>query len=302
MNHNTQLSNTYLAQWLADEITDADLQKLVSDVDYIWYQKIKNELTHYSITSPNEEDAFSKVKQKLATKKHHQKNKIWYSGIVATLLMLIGLISLFFLQIDKTTEFGHQNSVSLSDQSTVYLNANSQIKYPYLFRYNRVIHLKGEAFFEVSKNKGTFIVHTDLGKVKVLGTSFNVVSHDNYFEVICYTGKVEVTSNNNIILLKAGQAFRVVQQKTSIWTENIQPQQKPFWLNGTSDFKSVPYFMIIQAIENQYNVKIQYPDSLHNVVFSGQFTHVDLDKALQSVCIPLNKKYQINKDTVIISE
>lgn len=302
MNHNTNLSNPYLAQWLANEISDADLQQLVSETDFALFQKIKQELSHYSISSPNVEDAFTKVKQKFVAKQQHRKTKIWYSGLVASVLLLVGMVSLFFIHIDQNTAYGAQKIVKLSDQSTLYVNANSKVNYPYLFRYNRIVHLEGEAFFEVSKNKGPFIVNTDLGQVKVLGTSFNVVSRDDFFEIVCYTGTVEVTHLTTIERLHAGESIRFVSNKTKTWTENTVIQDKPQWINGTSDFKSVPYHVVIKAVENQYHVKVKYPDSLQNVLFSGHFTHHNLDKALQSVCVPLQKKYLIFKDTVTISE
>lgn len=301
MNHHTKFSNPYLAQWLANEISDADLQQLVTETDFVLFQKIKRELSHYSIPSSNVEEAFSEVKQKLVTKQQHQKTKIWYSGIIAaSVLFLAGMVSLFFIRIDQNTGYGAQKIVKLSDQSTLYVNANSKVNYPYLFRYNREVHLQGEAFFEVSKNKGAFIVNTDWGQVKVLGTSFNVVSRDDFFEVVCYTGTVEVTHLTTIEILHAGESVRFINNKTTKWIENTTTQDKPQWINGASDFKSVPYYMVIKAVENQFGKKIEFPDAYRQLLFTGSFPHDNLEKALLAVTIPLHLEFTVSEKNISI--
>ena len=62
----------------------------------------------------------------------------------------------------------------------------------------RELELKGEAFFDVEKGK-RFDVNTELGKISVLGTEFNVLSRDSIFKVSCYEGLVQVTYGNEKI-------------------------------------------------------------------------------------------------------
>ena len=66
--------------------------------------------------------------------------------------------------------------LTLSDSTRVWLNADSRLEYPLAFSGNmREVKLKGEAYFEVVKNaEAPFVVKTDLGDIKVLGTQFNV--------------------------------------------------------------------------------------------------------------------------------
>ena len=71
-----------------------------------------------------------------------------------------------------------QYQLVLSDGTHVFLNSETELKYPIFFTDNdsvREVHLKGEAYFKVAHNpKSSFIVHTRRGKIKVLGTSFNI--------------------------------------------------------------------------------------------------------------------------------
>ena len=69
----------------------------------------------------------------------------------------------------------------LPDGTTVYLNTNSKIIFPKRFEKNkREITLKGEAFFEVTKDKNRpFIINVNEAQVEVLGTSFNILSNSS---------------------------------------------------------------------------------------------------------------------------
>ena len=62
-------------------------------------------------------------------------------------------------QINRTRQ---RSVVSLADGSTVYLNAQSALKYPKQFSATtREVFISGEAFFDVSRNPGKpFLVHS----------------------------------------------------------------------------------------------------------------------------------------------
>ena len=40
-------NNTYLAKWIAKEISDKELQELVSDTDFSTYKKLRDGITIY---------------------------------------------------------------------------------------------------------------------------------------------------------------------------------------------------------------------------------------------------------------
>ena len=101
------------------------------------------------------------------------------------------------------TTYGEQKEITLSDGSTVWLNASSTLSYNE--KSPRTLNLDGEAFFEVAKDThNPFTVTTpDNIKVKALGTSFNVKSYSahSYTETILYTGKVAITSTTQFTML-----------------------------------------------------------------------------------------------------
>ncbi|MFR7879195.1 MAG: FecR family protein, partial [Butyricimonas paravirosa] len=97
--------------------------------------------------------------------------------------------------------------MELADGTRVWLNAQSELRYPVQFIGNqRVVYLKGEGYFEVTSNEEKpFIVRTlsDV-EVKVLGTRFNVSAYEDDADVTTTLaeGSVEVTVG--------GESIRIV--------------------------------------------------------------------------------------------
>ena len=89
-------------------------------------------------------------------------------------------------------------NVILTDGTNVTINSGSSLKYQsnFLNNKNRKVYLKGEAFFDVTKNKNApFIVTTKKLNIKVLGTKFNVSSYNNdkNTSVVLEEGSVSIT-------------------------------------------------------------------------------------------------------------
>ena len=74
---------------------------------------------------------------------------------------------------------GSRSRILLPDSSIVWLNAGSTIKYPNNFdRIDRVVELKGEAYFDVVSNpRKPFVVCTEHLKLRALGTAFNIKAY-----------------------------------------------------------------------------------------------------------------------------
>ena len=53
-------NETYLSDWLADKISDNQLKQLVSNDDFLAYQKLKNTLQNYTVSEPNMDENFQK--------------------------------------------------------------------------------------------------------------------------------------------------------------------------------------------------------------------------------------------------
>ena len=131
-----------------------------------------------------------------------------------------------------------------------------------------------------------------------MGTQFNVLSRDNYFEVTCFEGLVSAEFNNSSIKIPAGSSIKVLKG-VSYFSEKNE-EKNPSWIDNSSSFSSIPYKYVIKELERQYNVTITYSSTISENLFTGSFTHTDLDLALKSVSIPLNLNYELKNNSEIV--
>ena len=105
---------------------------------------------------------------------------------------------------------GQRTQVVLPDNSKVWLNSNTTIKYPSNFNQkDRKVYIDGEAYFDVTHNQSKpFIVNTSSFNIKVYGTTFNVSAYkgDNIIETTLVKGKISITGLN----IKGSKAGEIV--------------------------------------------------------------------------------------------
>lgn len=107
----------------------------------------------------------------------------------------------------------------LSDGTEVFLNSATSIEFPFRFEGNtRTVKVHGEAFFKVVGNDSQpFIVLTELGTVRVLGTEFNINDYGSRNKVVVTLteGAVafEGTANSDRLRLNKGEALEYSEEK-----------------------------------------------------------------------------------------
>ncbi|WP_299128759.1 FecR family protein [uncultured Winogradskyella sp.] len=285
-------SETFLAQWLEGELSDNELKNLVSEDDFTAYLKLRKGVDVAEKLNAPVGDTFAKIQDKIDSKKQKVRPLFanWTIGIAASIVLLFGLFSIFG---DKTitteTGFGESKSIVLLDGTEVLLNAKSKITYDEDdWNKKRSLQLEGEAYFKVAKGK-TFIVETDNGSVTVFGTQFNVNSTEDYFDVVCYEGKVGVkTTKYNHILLPNDAVRRVNGYPSQV---SMHLDKKPTWIDGESTFRSVPLRYVIKALEDQYDITFDTKAINTKDIFTGSFPHNNFNIALKTVFETLNINY-----------
>jgi ferric-dicitrate binding protein FerR (iron transport regulator) len=298
--------DTFLAKWLANEITENQLKKLVSEKDFIAYKKLQQGISLYENLENVNEETYTKLKTKLPTKNKGKVRTLlykWAISAAAAVLIFITITTTFFS--DKTilnkADYGQNSTVTLLDGSEVIINARSEISYQKdNWETKREVFLIGEAFFKVKKGS-TFIVHTENGSVTVLGTQFNVKSTSDYFEVICYSGKVKVTNNNAEYILNPTQGYRKINGNSS---ENINESDiRPNWLSDETSYKSVPLKYVLKDIENQFDVVFNTKSINTDILFTGSFTHKNKEVAFKTIFNAMELDYNItNNKQVVLSK
>ncbi|MCJ7758545.1 MAG: FecR family protein, partial [Gillisia sp.] len=281
---------------LNGEIAEETLKEHVSEEEIRAYKKIISATNQLEAPSYNAQETLEKIKEthsKTTVKKLNYTN--YFYRIAAVLAVLIA--SYYFISTRNTsysTNLAEKITFELPDQSEVHLNADSKITFKAKnWKNNRTLNLKGEAYFSVKKGS-KFTVNSNLGSVQVLGTKFNVIERDQYFEVNCYEGLVSVTAKNETVKVPAGSSYKILNEVAQF--SNITNETMPAWLENSSSFKSMPYKYVVKELERQYNISIEYNVKYENNLFTGSFMHSNLELALQAISIPLNLKYEIISD------
>jgi ferric-dicitrate binding protein FerR (iron transport regulator) len=226
-------------------------------------------------------------------------------AMAAAFALLVGISAVMQFH-KKSVEIptGQHSSILLPDGSQVRLNAQSTLSYkPLLWLFSRKVNLEGEAFFEVKPGK-KFEVASTLGNTIVLGTSFNIYSRNNNYQVTCVTGKVRVIENkgNVKVDILPGQKAAINQQGILDVHTGINTKQTISWLDNKLSFTSVPLQQVFEEIGRQYGIFIQIPKDLENT-YTGTFKRdSSVEQALNLVCKPFDLKFtrHSNDEYIII--
>ncbi|CAM1359126.1 Anti-sigma factor [Tenacibaculum litoreum] len=293
----------YILKWLNGEISDEELSLLKQDKNFKNLEKIAHYSSHIETPKVDIEKAFKEFELKKATTKKSKvvplNYKNFYKYAAAVIVLLVSSYFLLFNNsVNFSTQYAETKTFNLPDESEVILNANSNVSFNKKdWKNSRDIQLKGEAFFKVKKGK-SFTVNTSVGKVTVLGTQFNVKERKNYFEVKTYEGLVSVNYNNSLIKLAKGKRFKVINGKIdTLNTFNINNKS---WLQDESNFKSTPLQFVLDDLQNQYGYVIKTKDVNLEQLYTGGFTHKDINVALQAITIPLQLSYKIEEKRITI--
>lgn len=188
------------------------------------------------------------------------------------------------------TAIGETYQVRFSDGTAVWLNAASSLKFPAKFSKlsSRIVELKGEAYFEVAKDKAhPFVVKSRAQEVKVLGTHFNINSYadENNTKTTLLEGSVRVTNKalmqggdpglrrdegkgNAEVLLKPGQ--QSLLSPTSIKVAEVQTDDVIAWKNGKFMFNNESMESVMRKLSRWYNIEVKYSDpAVKQIKFFG---------------------------------
>jgi ferric-dicitrate binding protein FerR (iron transport regulator) len=187
--------------------------------------------------------------------------------------------------------------VSLPDGSKVYLNRDSKLSYSKNYGLKgRNVKLIGEAFFEISPDKSKpFIIDAGKAKVKVIGTSFNVITNNRQSDVEVYvkTGKVLLSDNSGSQSIQLDPGFvGTMNSKTSNKTINTDPNYDS-WKTGYLYYKGEKLGVVFKDLKRVYNMDIVADDSLilDNPWRSPIDNTIDQETIIRLICTSFNLDY-----------
>lgn len=199
---------------------------------------------------------------------------------------------------------GGEFNLTLSDGTRVWLNAETELRYPVQFNgKERVVYLKGEAYFEVAKNKKKpFLVQVDDMSVKVYGTEFNVNTYDK-IETVLVTGSVSMNQGGKEVLLKPNQKGLFDPASGKIMVEDVDVLAYVSWKNGDFIFRNESLNSIMDKLSRWYGLEVLYQDArLQNVRLSGNLKrYKDVRELFVSFEKISDARFKVQGNKVIVS-
>lgn len=236
----------------------------------------------------------------------------WIVGAAATIIILI-IGGIYLFNIENNIEqyntiivpAGQRINLILSDNTNLWLNANTEFRYPTEFsKKNRTVYLDGEAYFEVSKDENKpFIVKTSKGDVHVTGTSFNVEAYSKFdnFVTSLFEGGVDIYIKDNKSVTLFPNELDILENNQFL-IKNITDNDHYLWKDGLISFRNKGIEEILISLEKYFDIEIQINTSnLPQHTYTGKFRHSDgVEYALRVLQKSINFYYSRDVDSGII--
>jgi ferric-dicitrate binding protein FerR (iron transport regulator) len=204
-----------------------------------------------------------------------------------------------------SAENGQVAKVFLPDGSEVWLNSGSSIKYNNLFATeNRDIKLDGEAFFRAAKNKDLpMIVSCSELKVKVLGTSFNVMSYpeSGNIQVTLEEGKVSLyntSAPNDVRTMQSGEMATYSKSSKQMTIDPVNTVHFTSWKDGIINIYNLSLEDLVTKLERRYNQKFEIDEAAKSLRYTFTIKNESLRQVLDLVKI-INPVDPVQKNDVI---
>ena len=205
-----------------------------------------------------------------------------------------------------TTPIGGEYSLVLSDGTKVFLNADSELKYPVEFSDGkRIVDLKGEAYFEVHKDSlRPFVVRVNGAEVTVLGTSFNVNTYgdDGQIYTTLVNGAVRVSSvkNGQAEVLKPGMQSVMDVQSGQLTVREVDVEPYVAWREGRFVFRAMTLDLIMRQLQRWYDFEVFYQNPELNEFRGVIKRDMDLDKVLSVIKVTTNVDFEVKGKVITI--
>jgi ferric-dicitrate binding protein FerR (iron transport regulator) len=205
-----------------------------------------------------------------------------------------------------STPKGGKWRIHLPDGTAVWLNAASSITYPASFVGSKVrgVELKGEAYFEVTKDKAhPFIVKADNQEVEVLGTHFNVNSYadEASTKTTLLEGRIRITGAGQQKILKPGEQAILNGKVLKIGAADIETAVA--WKNDKFVFRGESIKEIMRVLVRWYNIDVEYRGAVTTEGFQGKIgMQKNITEVLQLLELTRAVHFKIEGRKIIVTK
>ncbi|MFW5822481.1 MAG: FecR family protein [Tangfeifania sp.] len=210
---------------------------------------------------------------------------------------------------EVTNDPENTNEYILPDGSAVTLNSHSKIIFPKKFKgENREVTITGEAFFDVIPNpEKPFVINAGEARIRVLGTSFNVLAYpeNEKVEVVVESGRVELEHKHDDsiekiekITLNRGEKGTLLKKENILEKSTNTDRNYLAWKTHNLVFEETPMKQVISHLKKVYRIDIEVSnEDINEMVLTAEFDKKPVDFVLNVVQLTfdLNLKQENNR-------
>ena len=207
---------------------------------------------------------------------------------------------------------GGQFFIVLSDETKVWLNSETQLKYPVNFvdgAPRQVELIYGEAYFEVSHSTlhkdSHFTILNNHQEVEVLGTKFNIKAYKDDTDIFTtlVKGSVAVKALGSVLLLKPNEQVQLNKTEETITKQKVNSRNVISWTEGNFDFKDRQLGDIMKVLSRWYDMDVEFEnENLKKERFNGRIgKQYKIEEILSNILsADIINSYEIHDNKILI--
>lgn len=171
---------------------------------------------------------------------------------------------------DYATQRGEIRDVALADGSRLTLGSATTLRVRLTRAERDVTLVDGEASFDVAHLEDRpFVVSVADREVRVLGTEFNILSHDDRLAVTVRRGLVSVSGQDGAVRLAKGQQLVHAPGAAASVVRSTDPDAAFAWKSGKLVYRETPLVDVVADLNRYAATPIRVDPSAASVKVSG---------------------------------
>jgi len=228
----------------------------------------------------------------------------WWWAAAAAAVVAVGAGAGWWWRSAAVSEYatgpGGTRTVTLSDGSLVRLGPRSRLRVARADQ--RSMELRGIAFFAVATDSTRpFVVRSDLGSARVLGTRFEMRAGADSLRLVVVEGRVKLSAGGAEVDVPRGGVGRVAGGSGPSVTEAPDVWSLLDWPGGTLLFQATPLSEVLREVGAHFGRPVAIGDSaLARRTVTAWFENEPLDVVVSTVCLVVGASCVVG-DTVEVT-
>lgn len=195
--------------------------------------------------------------------------------------------------------------VELSDGTRVWINSATTFRYPTVFTgKTRDVYLNGQAYFEVAQQKEQpFVVNGETVQVKVLGTSFDMMTYkgDEAVRTTLTQGAVSVMSNSTSVVIRPGQQASMDAGAKQFKLTEPDLEEVLAWKDGKFRFSNTNIKSVMRQVARWYDITVEYQGDVAGLNLTGSVSRkASVDELLKAFEKTGGVHFKIEENKIIV--